>query len=68
MKAEEVLRKLIGVVSSNLDELKDYKDDKAEQFAYGAKCAYIECLEILTLWDEAPAHGLTFDIEEKYPI
>lgn len=68
MCAEKLMKKLIDILLTNLEELKSYIDKEGEQFEYGEKCAYIECLEYVKLWNKADDNGLDFEIEERYPI
>ncbi|MCM1296877.1 MAG: hypothetical protein NC311_15165 [Muribaculaceae bacterium] len=68
MNTEETLIYLIDLLLFYLEELKDEKDIPSEQFAYGEKTAYTECLEVLQLWKHSKRHGLDFNIETKYPL
>ena len=68
LKAEEVLKILIELLLEYLEELKDFKNEETTQFQYGERTAYTECLEYIEFWESASAYGLTFDIEEKYPL
>lgn len=68
MIAEKILMTLINLLLNYLEDLKDYKNIETEQFQYGEKVAYTECLEYLQLWEGAAANGLDFNIEEKYPL
>lgn len=52
-----------------LKELQEIKSDDENQFAYGEKTAYAECLEWLqTVWEDAKKNGLDFDIEKVYSL
>ncbi len=66
--AEEVLETMIRIISEYLEDLKDFKDREEEQFQYGERTAFTECLEYLQAWDRAKEIGLDFDIEERYPL
>ena len=66
--AEEILKKLIALLLLYLEELSEYKDVKEQQFEYGEKIAYTECLECIQLWKHAKKYGLDFDIEKRYPL
>ena len=66
--AEEVLEMMIELLLIYIDELFEYKDVAGEQFQYGERTAYTECLEWIQLWKYAAINGLDFDIEEKYPL
>ena len=68
LKAEEVLKMLIDLLLEYIDDLKDYKDQESTQFQYGERSAYTECIEYIQLWERAEENGLTFDIEERYPL
>lgn len=68
MSAEKVLKNLITLLISYLDELFDYKDVDGQQFHYGERTAYTECLEWIQDWEYAELYGLDFDIEQKYPL
>lgn len=51
LKAEETLQLAIGTLLSYLDELRDVKDGPDTEFSYGEKTAFVECLEMLQLWE-----------------
>lgn len=68
ISAEKVLEKLITLLISYLDELFDYKDVDDQQFQYGERTAYTECLEWIQDWEYAELYGLNFDVEQKYPL
>ena len=59
---------LIDLLTDNLDELNFATGEDADQFAYGEKTAYAECLEVIQLWSESEKNGLDYSIEKKYPI
>ena len=63
--AEEVLGYLKELLEVYLAEL---NGSEKNQFAYGEKTAYVECLEIIQLWEKAQTFGLNYDIEKRYPI
>ncbi len=63
--AEEVLKYLIGYLELCLDELYEAEEN---DFVYGEKTAYVECLEIIQTWSKAKSSGLDYDIEKKYPL
>ena len=48
--------------------LEEIDKEKLDDFLYGEKTAYVECLEIIQEWKKAKAFGLDFDIEKKYPL
>lgn len=66
--AEEVLKTMTELLLSYLEELYEYKDEEGQQFQYGERVAYTECLECIQEWEYAELNGLDFDIEEKYPL
>lgn len=64
--AEETLRYIIKNLIYYLDKFNQVKDLENNQFAYGEKIAYIECLEMLEKWEMADKSGLNIDIEGTY--
>ena len=66
--AEEVLEMMIRTLLVYIEELLEYKDTKDQQFQYGERLAYTECLEWIQSWRYAKINGLDFDIEQKYPL
>lgn len=66
--ASEILRNLIDVLILSLTDLKDVQDTPNEQFAYGEKTAYVECLEIIQQWELAEINGIDFNVEKKFPL
>ena len=66
--AEEVLEYMIVVLLSYLEALQGYTDADEEQFQYGERVAYTECLECVQTWEKAWEHGLDFEIEERFPL
>ena len=50
-----------------LEDLSEVADTRAEQFLYGEKIAYIECLEILQGWMKKDA-ALDNESERKYRL
>lgn len=65
MNHEEVLNYLSEYLIMALDELTEEKS--ADGFIEGEITAYVECLEILNLWDGFERFGIT-NIEKKYQI
>ena len=63
--AETVLNYMKEVIESNLDELNGHEED---EFCYGGKTAYVECLEIIQEWEGAKRVGLDYNVEERYPL
>lgn len=66
--AEEVLEMMIEILLGYLEELFEFKDEAGQQFEYGERLAYTECLEWIQKWKYAQINGLDFDIEKKYPL
>ena len=65
--AEEILVQMIELFQEYLDEIQSAtKCD--DDFFYGEKTAYVECLEIIQQWYHAKQNGLNYNIEEKYPL
>ncbi len=65
--AAAVLRFITRKLLMYLEELAGC-DDSDEEFVYGEKTAYVECLEWIQNWEEAAENGLNFEIEERYPL
>lgn len=66
--SEEILERMIATLLVYIEELFEYKNKKGQQFQYGERVAYTECLEWLQAWKYAEHNGLDFDIEERYPL
>ena len=66
--AEQTVSYMIQLLTDYLTELSDVHDTPNEQFAYGEKTAYTECLEILSSWEHAKQHGLTENVETRFPL
>ena len=66
--AEKVLITMISVLTSYLVDLSDVCPQSEDQFSYGEKTAYTECLEYIQTWEKAAENGLAFDIERKFPL
>lgn len=67
--AEEILKYMIKLFLYYLDDLSEVTEEEYNyQFCYGEKTAYVECLEIIQLWEHAKENGLDFDIESIYPL
>ena len=66
--ANEVLNFLITLLTAYLEELSSASALDADQFCYGEKTAYAECLELLQQWEFAEANGLDFDVENRFPL
>ncbi len=63
LTSEETLTRLMLILVNNLTELKDVQDLPDQEFEYGEKTAYIECLELLQDWEKANQLGLDYNIE-----
>lgn len=63
--AEEVLKYLISHIELCIEELYGAVEN---DFIYGEKTAYVECLEIIQTWSKAKSCSLDYNIEEKYPL
>ncbi|MBD5584711.1 MAG: hypothetical protein HDQ88_06485 [Clostridia bacterium] len=63
--SDVVVDYLINYLLLTLDELTIPRTGRA--FDEGAICAYVECLEVLSQWQEFPKFGIS-DIEKKYPV
>ena len=63
-----LLKDLISLLKSYLEDLSDVTDSPDKQFAYGEKTAYAECLEILSHWDKAKKYGISFDVGKSFPL
>lgn len=69
MKAEEVLKIMIGTFLAALEDIVELTESEDERNVfYGMKTVYVESLEIIQRWDLATAYGLNFNIEDKYPV
>lgn len=66
--ATELLSMIISLLITYLEELSDATSLDVDQFSYGEKTAYTECLEWLQLWNFAESFGLNFDVEERFPL
>lgn len=62
----EVLKQLIYVLESNLNELTSVKNK--DDYTLGSWEANIECLEIIARWARAKNYGLDYNPEIKYNI
>lgn len=68
MKANAILTYTIQLLTHYLEELAEIKNEPSQEFLYGEKLAYTECLEILLLWKKSEKKGLKFDVEQKFPL
>ena len=63
----ELLSYIIPLLIEYLEELSQ-NPETDDPFLYGEKTAYVECLEWLQEWEFAPAFGLDFDVEKRFPL
>lgn len=66
--AESVLKGMIKRLLCYIEELSKYRNVEEQQFVYGERTAFTECLEWIQLWTNAEKYSLNFNIEEKYPL
>ncbi len=66
--SDEILKTLILMLTQNLKELANCKDSDDEQFQYGEKIAYTECLEVIQDWENAKSYSIDYEIEKRYPL
>ncbi len=66
--AHELLQFLISLLTVYLEELCFSSALDEDQFCYGEKTAYAECLETLQQWEHAEEYGLNFDVESRFPL
>ena len=52
-REEDILTYLTDLFEEYLSELKEIKEEDENQFAYGEKVAYTECLDLIRMWREA---------------
>ena len=64
--ANELLIFLIPLLTAYLEELSSSSALDENQFCYGEKTAYIECLEIIQSWDNSNKHKLDYNIQQRY--
>ena len=63
--AEEILKYMISTFTDYLRELSEKEHD---EFGYGEKTAYVECLEIIQRWEKAKENGLDYEIEKFFSL
>lgn len=66
--AETVLFNVINLLTLYLSELSNVQNEPSQQFEYGEKTAYTECLEMLLTWGKAEKKGLKFNVEQYFPL
>ena len=65
MDSDDTIIYLIKLSTEYLDEINECEPN---EFTRGEKTAYVEILEVLQGWKGAKAHGLDYNIEDKYKI
>ena len=66
--SDDLLKFMIEMLLVYIEARFPYKDVEGEQFQYGERVAYTECLEWLQKWEYAEINELDFDIEQRYPL
>ena len=67
--SEEVLEYLSSYLQLSLAEIEEQPQIQKNGFLTGQYYAFVECLEILTIfWDKAHLYGLDFAPEDRYPL
>ncbi len=66
LTATETLKYVMAKLILALRELEGSGEE--DEFAYGERTAYVECLEWLQNWRLAAKCGLDYDVETKYPL
>lgn len=66
LDASDVLKYMIDILITYIKELIEIVQE--DEFAYGERVAYTECLEMVCLWKDCAKHGLDFDVEQRFPL
>ncbi len=66
LSAVETLQYMIDMLTYSLLELEDCEEPN--DFTYGEKTAYVECMEWLQSWEEAAKNGLDYEIESRFVL
>lgn len=61
-REEDLLTYLTDLFEEYLFELKEIKEEDENQFAYGEKVAYTECLDLIRMWRESQKRKLDFSV------
>lgn len=61
-REEDILTYLTDLFEEYLSELKEIKEEDENQFAYGEKVAYTECLDLIRMWREAQKRKVDFSV------
>ncbi len=67
LTAEETLKFMIELLTQALEELEDSVEE-GNEFVYGEKTAYVECLQWLQNWNKASLNGLDYNIEKRFVL
>lgn len=66
--ATVILHNTIEHLKECLLDLYDIRDTPSEQFAYGEKTAYVECLEWILHCAKQESCELDFEVEKYFPL
>ena len=66
--AEEVFMYMKERIEEYLECINAMGSLEDDDFTYGEKTAYVECLEMMQLWVKAKKLGLDYRIEGRYPL
>ncbi|MBQ8428034.1 MAG: hypothetical protein IJX18_02135 [Clostridia bacterium] len=66
--AAEILSYLERLLTEYLEELAEITSTDKNQFAYGEKTAYVECLEIIQQWDASTWGLQDLSVEKRFPL
>ncbi len=61
-REEDILTYLTDLFEEYLSELKEIKEEDENQFAYGEKVAYMECLDLIRMWRESQKRKVDFSV------
>ncbi len=64
----ESLIYLITYLTQYLNDLENVDATTEQEFNYGEKTAFVECLEMIQLWKKAKINGLNYNIEQRFPL
>ncbi|MBS5023627.1 MAG: hypothetical protein KH054_10795 [Firmicutes bacterium] len=56
------------MISTFTDYLRELSEKENDEFGYGEKTAYVECLEIIQQWEKAKENGLDYEIEKFFSL
>ncbi len=66
LTARETLRYVAANLERSLKELQS--QIQPNDFTYGERTAYVECLEWIKRWRHAEQNGLNYDVEKRFPL